>query len=63
MTSRSVAAPGVTAVSDSLNADTCASLAVKREIAVIPNVLECGLYRRTPSRRCARTTARRHARR
>jgi hypothetical protein len=33
------------------------------EIAVIPNVLECGLYRRTPNRRCARTTARWAARR
>jgi N-acetyl-alpha-D-glucosaminyl L-malate synthase BshA len=39
---------GVTAVSESLKADTYASLAVKREIAVIPNFLECGFYRRTP---------------
>jgi hypothetical protein len=33
------------------------------EIAVIPNVLAFGLYGRTPSRRCPRTTARRAARR
>ena len=31
--------------------------------AVIPTVLECGLYGRTPSRRCAHTTAPRSARR
>jgi hypothetical protein len=67
MTSRSVAAPGVTRnapIVDPLphfvgqvqpvqlrrhralrepEADTYASLAVKREIAVIRNVLECGL--------------------
>ena len=40
---------GVTAVSESLKADTVRSLAVKREIAVIPNFLECGVYRRVPN--------------
>jgi N-acetyl-alpha-D-glucosaminyl L-malate synthase BshA len=39
---------GVTAVSESLKADTYASLAVEREIAVIPNFLECSVYRRMP---------------
>lgn len=39
---------GVTAVSESLKADTYRSLAVKREIEVIPNFLECGVYRRVP---------------
>jgi N-acetyl-alpha-D-glucosaminyl L-malate synthase BshA len=38
---------GVTAVSESLKADTYSSLAVKREIAVIPNFLDCSVYRRT----------------
>lgn len=40
---------GVTAVSESLKADTYRSLAVNREIAVIPNFLECAVYRRTPN--------------
>ena len=39
---------GVTAVSESLKADTQRSLALSREIAVIPNFLECGVYRRIP---------------
>jgi len=34
---------GVTAVSESLKADAYASPADMRQIAVIPNVLECGL--------------------
>jgi N-acetyl-alpha-D-glucosaminyl L-malate synthase BshA len=38
---------GVTAVSESLKADTYGSLAVKREIAVIPNFLDCSVYHRT----------------
>ncbi len=37
---------GVTAVSESLKADTIASLGVQREIRVIPNFLDCGEYRR-----------------
>ena len=40
---------GVTAVSDSLRADTYRSLAVERDISVIPNFLDCGVYRRTPN--------------
>jgi hypothetical protein len=40
---------GVTALSERLKAGTYASLAVKREIAVIPTFLQCGLYRRTPA--------------
>jgi N-acetyl-alpha-D-glucosaminyl L-malate synthase BshA len=38
---------GVTAVSASLKADTCRSLAVEREVEVIPNFLDCAVYRRT----------------
>jgi N-acetyl-alpha-D-glucosaminyl L-malate synthase BshA len=38
---------GVTAVSESLKADTYSSLAVKREITVIPNFLDCSVYHRT----------------
>jgi N-acetyl-alpha-D-glucosaminyl L-malate synthase BshA len=37
---------GVTAVSDSLKADTIVSLGVQREITVIPNFLDCVEYRR-----------------
>jgi L-malate glycosyltransferase len=40
---------GVTAVSESLKADTYRSLSVEREITVIPNFLDCGVYRRTPN--------------
>jgi L-malate glycosyltransferase len=40
---------GVTAVSESLKADTYRALAVNREIEVIPNFLECSVYRRTPT--------------
>ena len=40
---------GVTAVSESLKADTYRALAVKTEIEVIPNFLECSVYRRTPN--------------
>jgi N-acetyl-alpha-D-glucosaminyl L-malate synthase BshA len=36
----------VTAVSESLRVDTIASLGVRRPIAVIPNFLDCGVYRR-----------------
>ena len=36
----------VTAVSDSLRAATYAELGVKRDIAVIPNFLDCGIHRR-----------------
>jgi N-acetyl-alpha-D-glucosaminyl L-malate synthase BshA len=38
----------VTAVSDSLRADTVAALGVRRPIAVIPNFLDCARYRRRP---------------
>ena len=40
---------GVTAVSQSLKADTYRSLAVERDIAVIPNFLDCAVYRRAPN--------------
>jgi L-malate glycosyltransferase len=39
---------GVTAVSQSLRADTYRTLKVKREIRVIPNFLDCHRYRRQP---------------
>lgn len=39
---------GVTAVSASLRDATRVELGVRREIAVIPNFLDCGLYRRQP---------------
>jgi N-acetyl-alpha-D-glucosaminyl L-malate synthase BshA len=39
---------GVTAVSESLKSDTYRVLKVHREIAVIPNFLDCTLHRRTP---------------
>ena len=40
---------GVTAVSESLRAETCRSLGVKRHIEVIPNFLDCTRYRRIDS--------------
>ena len=40
---------GVTAVSESLRASTQAELGVKREIAVIPNFLDCAVHRRVDS--------------
>ena len=36
----------VTAVSESLRAATCAELGLTRDIAVIPNFLDCGIHRR-----------------
>ena len=39
---------GVTAVSNSLRADTIAALGIAREIRVIPNFLDCTSYRRRP---------------
>ena len=39
---------GVTTVSNSLRADTVASLGVRHDITVIPNFLDCGEYRRRP---------------
>ena len=39
----------VTAVSESLRAATCEELGVTRDIAVIPNFLDCGVHRRHPS--------------
>ena len=36
----------VTAVSESLRADTIATLGVRHPIAVIPNFLDCSVYRR-----------------
>ena len=41
------ASDGVTAVSESLRADTYRTLNVRRDITVIPNFLDCGRYRRT----------------
>ncbi len=46
---------GVTAVSQSLAASTHTELCVAREIVVIPNFLDCGLYRRTDMPGVART--------
>jgi len=40
------ASDGVTAVSESLRRDTVSALGVKRDIAVIPNFLECSDYHR-----------------
>jgi N-acetyl-alpha-D-glucosaminyl L-malate synthase BshA len=37
---------GVTAVSESLKADTCRELGIKHDIRVIPNFLDCGAHRR-----------------
>lgn len=45
------ASDGVTAVSESLKADTYAALAVRSEIEVIPNFLDCARYRRVPDQR------------
>jgi len=39
---------GVTAVSHSLRADTIAALGITRNIRVIPNFLDCEVYRRRP---------------
>jgi len=39
---------GVTAVSNSLRADTIAGLGITRNIRVIPNFLDCEVYRRQP---------------
>jgi L-malate glycosyltransferase len=39
---------GVTAVSESLRADTFRSLPVQRDIEVIPNFLDCDIHRRVP---------------
>jgi L-malate glycosyltransferase len=39
---------GVTAVSNSLRADTIAGLGITRKIRVIPNFLDCEVYRRRP---------------
>jgi N-acetyl-alpha-D-glucosaminyl L-malate synthase BshA len=39
---------GVTAVSQSLRADTMAALGVRHAVDVIPNFLDCGVYRRRP---------------
>jgi N-acetyl-alpha-D-glucosaminyl L-malate synthase BshA len=41
---------GVTAVSESLKADTYRALQVRAPIAVIPNFLDCSRYRREPDR-------------
>jgi L-malate glycosyltransferase len=38
---------GITAVSESLRASTARELGIRREIAVIPNFLDCSVYRRT----------------
>jgi N-acetyl-alpha-D-glucosaminyl L-malate synthase BshA len=40
---------GVTAVSHSLRADTYRALAIRNEITVIPNFLDCDVYRRVPN--------------
>jgi L-malate glycosyltransferase len=40
---------GITAVSDSLRAATATELCIQSDIAVIPNFLDCGVYRRMPA--------------
>ena len=40
------ASDGVTAVSESLKGDTCRALGITSDIRVIPNFLDCGVYRR-----------------
>jgi len=42
------ASHGVTAVSESLKRDTISAFGVRRDIAVIPNFLDCAEYRRQP---------------
>ncbi len=37
---------GVTAVSESLKADTCRELGIKHDVRVIPNFLDCSVHRR-----------------
>lgn len=41
---------GVTAVSESLRQDTYRTLAIRKEIAVIPNFLDCDVYKRVEAR-------------
>lgn len=48
------ASDGVTAVSESLKADTYAALAVRAPIAVIPNFLDCARYQRVVDERVRR---------
>jgi L-malate glycosyltransferase len=45
----------VTAVSQSLRADTIAALGIRHHIEVIPNFLDCGEYRRRPNPELRRT--------
>jgi N-acetyl-alpha-D-glucosaminyl L-malate synthase BshA len=47
----------VTAVSESLRAATVAELGVQRDIAVIPNFLDCGIHRRVPAPELRRRVA------
>jgi N-acetyl-alpha-D-glucosaminyl L-malate synthase BshA len=48
---------GVTAVSESLKADTCRELGIKHDIRVIPNFLDCGVHRRREAGELRRTLA------
>jgi len=48
---------GVTAVSESLKADTYGELGVKHDIRVIPNFLDCAIHRRREAAELRRTLA------
>jgi N-acetyl-alpha-D-glucosaminyl L-malate synthase BshA len=48
---------GVTAVSESLKADTCRELGIKHDIRVIPNFLDCSAHRRRDAGDLRRTLA------
>jgi L-malate glycosyltransferase len=48
---------GVTAVSESLKADTCRELGVQHDIRVIPNFLDCAIHRRRDAADLRRTLA------
>jgi N-acetyl-alpha-D-glucosaminyl L-malate synthase BshA len=48
---------GVTAVSESLKADTCRELGIRHDIRVIPNFLDCAVHRRRDAPDLRRTLA------
>ena len=50
---------GVTAVSESLKADTYKGLPVRKDIRVIPNFLDCAIYHRVDADPAARSGSRR----
>jgi N-acetyl-alpha-D-glucosaminyl L-malate synthase BshA len=48
---------GVTAVSESLKADTCRELGIRHDIRVIPNFLDCAIHRRRDAADLRKTLA------